>query len=224
MNAQTLASINDLVTIVLYIVALIVTVIGFVASLKFYRDGVKLQGLANDALTRIEERAQTIQTQVGGMFDKTLDAAIGRREELESSFEEINKQLEKAATEIVSSAQKKIGAAGEDERKRLAAVVEKQMQLLRVRVEETRESAAEIAERPINVFPRSALQSRILSYLLASTKPLSRPEITEAVKMSDAAAGVSLMRLLQAGLVKRAKVDDKWMYSPTVAGLSAKPE
>lgn len=58
--------------------ALIVTIIGFFASLKFYRDGVQMQARADRVLAKIEERASAIQSQVGGMFDKTLDAALGR--------------------------------------------------------------------------------------------------------------------------------------------------
>lgn len=68
----------DLIAIVLAIVATIVTVVGFFASLHFYRDGVDLQTKVQRILTIIEERVGLLQTQVGGMFDKTLDAAIGR--------------------------------------------------------------------------------------------------------------------------------------------------
>lgn len=71
-------TILDIIAIVLGLVALIVTVIGFFASLKFYRDGSEMQGRARDALAKIEEKAANIQSQVGGMFDKTLDAALGR--------------------------------------------------------------------------------------------------------------------------------------------------
>ena len=67
----------EIITIVLSLVALIVTVIGFFASLKFYRDGVEMQAQAARVLSKIEERASAIQSQVGGMFDKTLDAALG---------------------------------------------------------------------------------------------------------------------------------------------------
>jgi hypothetical protein len=68
----------ETITIVLSLVALIVTVLGFFASLRFYRDGMQMQSRAERALAKIEERASAIQTQVGGMFDKTLDAVIGR--------------------------------------------------------------------------------------------------------------------------------------------------
>lgn len=66
------------IAIVLSLVALIVTIIGFFASLQFYRHGMELQGRADQVLAKIEERASAIQTQVGGVFDKTLDAALGR--------------------------------------------------------------------------------------------------------------------------------------------------
>src|SRR5882672_12676261 len=66
--------------ITLSVVSLIITVVGFFASLKFYRDGVELQRAANEALTKLEEKIGFIQTQVGGMFDKTLEAAIGKFE------------------------------------------------------------------------------------------------------------------------------------------------
>ena len=68
----------EIITIVLSLVALSVTVIGFFASLKFYRDGMEMQSRAEKVLSTIEERASAIQTQVGDMFDKTLDAALGR--------------------------------------------------------------------------------------------------------------------------------------------------
>lgn len=68
----------EILAIVVSLVALVVTVIGFFASLKFYRDGVSMNTQANRTLAQIEEKAVSIQTQVGGIFDKTLDAALGR--------------------------------------------------------------------------------------------------------------------------------------------------
>ena len=69
---------TEVLTIILSLVALIVTIIGFFASLKFYRDGVQMQNAATSALSRIEEKAAVIQTQVGGMFQQTLNAALGQ--------------------------------------------------------------------------------------------------------------------------------------------------
>jgi len=68
----------EAVSIILGLVALAVTIVGFFASLKFYRDGVQMQSHADAVLTKMEERSTAIQTQVGGIFDKTLTAALGR--------------------------------------------------------------------------------------------------------------------------------------------------
>jgi len=135
-----------IVAIIISSVAFITTVIGFFASLKFYRDGVRLQGLANDALVKIEEKTSAIQSQVGGMFEKTLDAAIGRGDKLSENFEALNEQLETATKTITESALTKIDSAGEGERKRLSGLIEQQISLLRERVNETRESAEEITD------------------------------------------------------------------------------
>lgn len=68
----------DVVTIALALTSLFVTVIGFFASVRFYRDGVHLQQKAADALGRIEEKAAFMQEHFGGVLDKTLDAVFGQ--------------------------------------------------------------------------------------------------------------------------------------------------
>ncbi len=76
-----LSPIIDLATIILSLVAIVLTVLGFFASLRFYRDGVKLQSSASALIARIEEKVASLQTQVGGMFEKTLNAVIGHSSE-----------------------------------------------------------------------------------------------------------------------------------------------
>jgi uncharacterized protein YicC (UPF0701 family) len=131
-------------SIILAVVSLIITIVGFFASLKFYRDGVELQKLANDALVKLEEKTQAIQSQVGGMFERTLDAAIGQRNVLSENFEDLNKQLEKAQTKIIDEAIKQVGTAGEKERKRLSEIVDSQFNHIQAKIEATRESAEDI--------------------------------------------------------------------------------
>ena len=119
MDGQITISLSNLVNviaIILSIVALFITIIGFFASLKFYRDGVKLQGVANDAMTMIKEKTEAIQSQVGGMFDKTLDAALNRSNQMSESFEEINAQMEQTSSSIVDAALKEIGTASKKEK------------------------------------------------------------------------------------------------------------
>lgn len=67
----------DLATIILSVTAILLSGVGFFASLRFYRDGVELQSRVRELLSRVEEKVTSIQSQVGGMFEKTLDAVIG---------------------------------------------------------------------------------------------------------------------------------------------------
>ena len=89
----------NIIAIILSLVALIVTVIAFFASLFFYHKGMNLQTLANDALIKITEKADSIHSQVGGMFDKTLNALIG----LKGNFKDLDEQVQSAADAIVDS-------------------------------------------------------------------------------------------------------------------------
>lgn len=165
--------------IVLSVVSLIISVVAFFASHKFYRDGVQLQQSANDALTKISEKTDYIQTQVGGMFDKTLDAAIGKREILADQFEELNEQLEKSKTKLIEESISQIGAAGEKERSRLTSLVDDQIALLREKVDNTRESAQEMVDEPIP--SPSYLSNIVYALLMANPEGLTVVEIHDKI-------------------------------------------
>lgn len=134
----------DILAIILSFVSLIITTVGFFASLRFYRDGVNLQQSANSALTKLEEKTQFIQTQVGGMFQQTLDAAIGKRELVSENFADLKIELEETKARIVEESLSEIGAAGEQERKRITEIVDREMEGLRQKVK-TAEVSAEAA-------------------------------------------------------------------------------
>jgi|SoiMethySBSTD1v2_1073268.scaffolds.fasta_scaffold378582_3 hypothetical protein len=68
----------ELLNTILAIVALVITFVGFFASLKFYREGMNLQNKSNDAMARIEEMSRSLSTLIYGMFQQTLDAAFNR--------------------------------------------------------------------------------------------------------------------------------------------------
>lgn len=163
--------------IILSVVSLIISVVTFFASLKFYRDGVQLQQAANDALTKISEKTEFIQTQVGGMFDKTLDAAIGKREILSVQFEELNEQLEKTKAKLIEESIGQIGAAGEQERKRLSTIVDNQIALIREKVETTRESAQEMVDQEFTAV--APLTLAILAVTWKNPKGLTSQEIRQ---------------------------------------------
>lgn len=163
----------NIIAIILALVALFVTGIGFFASLRFYREGMNLQLGANNALSKISEKADFIHSQVGGILDKTLDAFIG----LKRNFEGIDEQLESTADAIVTSALQQIGTAGDEERKRLSDVVNEQMGLIRDRVEETRESAEQFAGLQTANHPIVSIKKEVLAAIHSSKHPLTLEEI-----------------------------------------------
>ncbi|MGA9997805.1 MAG: hypothetical protein WBP93_20485 [Pyrinomonadaceae bacterium] len=186
----------EVLSIILSIVSLIITTVGFFASLKFYRDGVQLQKLANDALIKLEEKTQTIQSQVSGMFERTLDAAIGGRNELSKNFEELNEQLEKAQARIIEESVKQVGAANEKERAQLSQIVDSQLDLIRAKIETTRESAGEVT---FNEFllknPDADIGTKITALLSIEGRPMSGSELRD--RLSGWARYETLQRRLR---------------------------
>jgi uncharacterized protein YicC (UPF0701 family) len=179
----------DIISIVLSLVALIVTVIGFFASLKFYQSGVEQQKITSETLSAVQEISRSIKTQVDGMFNKTLDAAIGRTSE---DFEVLDEQLEATSEAIVEAAVQQIGAAGEAERQKLKEVVEQNIGQVKQRVEETRESAEEIVEAVGHRLPQSRFQAQVIAFLHASGKS-KRSKITSELGRDKS----SVQRVLQ---------------------------
>jgi hypothetical protein len=171
----------EVVAILVSLVALIVTVLGFFASLRFYQDGVSLQQSANDALTAIAEKTSAIQAQVGGMFDKTLDAAIGKQKVLASSFEELECQLKKVKNDIIREMVDELGELGQDQRARIQNTVDEQINLLRTKIESTKQSAADVAKGEFGPGPTRA-HLMLLEILAAGDAPMTVSEITQQLK------------------------------------------
>jgi hypothetical protein len=202
----------EALAIILSVVSLFITVVGFFASLKFYRDGVELQGKANDALTKIEEKTAFIQGQVGGMFDKTLEAAIGKRELMAANFEEIKAQIDEAGTKLVQesraliqAASKEVGAVGEQERKRLESIVDNQLDKIRQKVEEVKESTDDIANPD---FDPSHVINVTMALGKARQNGLTIPSLKQTTGLDFAKVDEALSYLMEFGYVtsKRERV------------------
>jgi hypothetical protein len=67
----------QITSLVLSLTALIVTILGAYASIVFYNKTRDLNSQAQDALSRIDEKTELIQSQLGRRFDATLSALIG---------------------------------------------------------------------------------------------------------------------------------------------------
>lgn len=206
--AETITLI-DALAIVLSVVSLIITIVGFFASLKFYRDGVSLQKSANDALTKLEEKTAFIQNQVGGMFDKTLDAAIGKRVLLSENFADLNEQLEETKEKIIEESLKQIGAAGDKERARITDVVNSQINLIREKVETTQESAEEIIDEATEHIPFTGF---IILRRLVKEGGLTTEEIIKDIEGPEATIRRLLRFLHKLGYVETQ--DGKYYASP----------
>lgn len=193
----------DVLAIILSIVSLILTGVGFFASLKFYRDGFNMQSNANEALIKIEETTRNIQAQFGGVFDKALDAALGR-DVLKENLQALSDQFEKAV-----AAQKQIGDAGIEERKRLLETVDEQMSLLSQRLKDTRETAEELTESSIVDIPMTRLQFQVLEVLTKSKTPLSRNEIARELGVSQGGIQNAFNKLMLSGLVRMDSCNNK---------------
>ena len=204
----------EAVSIILSIVALVVTIIGFFASLKFYQSGVEQQKLTNETLAAVKEISRSIQNRVDGMFDKTLDAAIGRATE---DFEALDEQLEDTTEAIIESAVEQVGEAGRKEREKLESVVGDQMRKLRERIDETRESAEEVIEATGHQLPQSRLQVEIIAHLYKN-KSASIADLAENISMSESATTRAIERLQSRNLLQMSETDDTVSCSLTKAG------
>ena len=142
-------------------------------------------------------------------FDKTLEAAIGKKEILSDQFEQVNEQVETATKKLIEQSIGQIGAAGEKEREQLKALVESQMALIREKLDTTRESAQEIIENKDSPLLRTT--PTFLLRLIKKHKSLSLNDIRSALRRRNASTQwlpAQLNRLVLEGLVT--KVDDTY--------------
>ncbi|MFX0202355.1 MAG: hypothetical protein ACFFCW_40125 [Candidatus Hodarchaeota archaeon] len=197
-------TILNILAIILSIVALIITIVGFFASMKFYRDGMALQNLANDALVKIEEKASSIQTQVGGMFEKTLDAALSNREQVSTDFDKLNEELQRTGQQIVDTALKEIGTAGEEQRQKLQEAVNKELKPVQELIETTRQSAEQAASEVIYdvEMPQRIYLQTVLN-VLDTSKPMNTLQIKKITGLPLSEIRNAIHYLLNLHLVER---------------------
>ena len=127
----------EIVAIILSLFATAITVVGFFASLKFYREGMNLQNTANAVLARIAEKTELIQTEVRQMSDKTIDALISRGEGVGDKVDEIRAELEQTKETIIGETRRLIGAAGDEQQRRFFLTIEEGFRRVEDAVEST---------------------------------------------------------------------------------------
>lgn len=195
-----------ILSIILGLVALIVTIVGFFASLKFYRDGANLQEKATSALTKIEEKTNSIHTQIGGMFDKTLDAAISNKgQRINQDFEDISSQLEKSKEILIKDAISKIKNIGEEEKEKLESFISEQFKIINDQVNISQENTEDIISQEDEHVPISQFQARIISVIRESRSGLTLTEVSNEVGFNEVAVGKALNRLVSKKIILKNK-------------------
>lgn len=209
----------EIITIVLSLVALFITIIGFFASLKFYRDGNELQKKANDAMVRIEEKSLNIEKHVEGQFNKMIDYIFNRDNSLNYNTEEINKQLEKFATDIINFAQTRIANFENSEKQEiknlLSEIIDTRLNTISKVVDKTKEDA-KIAEYVTRKDAANLIQESILEVINNSKKPLSADDISKkvGVEKTDENFRVAISNLVSHGYVSYVYLEGRRVYSP----------
>ncbi len=199
-----ISDILAILSIILGLVALTVTIVGFFASLKFYRDGVNLQEKATNALTKIEEKTNSIQTQIGGMFDKTLDAAISNKgQKINQDFEDINSQLEKSKEVLIKDAISQIKNIGEGEKSKLEAFISNQFKIITDQVNISQENTEDIISQEDDDIPISQFQARIIGIIRQEKVGLTTNKISALVGFNEFAVEKALIRLIRKKLVTK---------------------
>jgi DNA-binding HxlR family transcriptional regulator len=202
--------------ILVSIVSFVVSVLAFFAAVKFYRDGVSLQRASREALTKVAERNESLEEHVGGVFDKTLDATLGRRYELGSNFEELERQLFRSRETMLVEIRNQVSAMGDLPEQRLRRTVEEQMSLLKEKIQEARESAEEVAD--------SSLPQREASIILESLNTVNRPlglfELREEMEKRSVRTSTWTLKSILKDLITTNHVDQLYDHNHLKYGLT----
>lgn len=156
----------DVIAIVLAVVALFVTVVGFFASLRFYREGMEASRLANEVMAKVGEKTETISDQVGGLFRKTLKAALGKRSHLDESLASLNQQISDTNARLVRLAEQSMRSEDDDRKREFIDLINKELEAVSERVKSTQKSVEGMtySSRVLD-YCNSDGQLRIIRYL-----------------------------------------------------------
>lgn len=205
-----------IVSLILGIVALVITILGFFASLKFYVNGMKLQEKSNKAMNILEEKTSTIQNQLGGMFDKTLEAALGNGKGnlVSRDFDDINDQLEKTKNNLIKQVASDITSIGDAERKKLEEILTEQFKLIEDQVNVSQENAEDLLNQPDSESsPITQSQLKILNALRTSNKALLGQELAELLNVNYQVLKRDIDRLKRKNLITETSHGEQKKYS-----------
>jgi hypothetical protein len=209
------------VAILLSIIAFSVTIIGFFASLKFYRDGIELQRSANDVLSKISNKTDSIQDQVSGMFDKTLNAALSKQEQVSVEFESIQEKIQKSAEEIGKKVKHDIEGLGHEKVEEISKAIKSEMTEISKQLQTARQSLE--SQEPQVEIPQVIRSSAVARQILLELSVKYQLKLSELLSMRpDDSAMITnrINRLLKAGLILEIKTEEEPCYSISKSGIA----
>lgn len=207
----------ETLAIILSLVSFTVTLIAFFASLKFYRDGVDLQQESQYTMVLVQEKVESIERQVGEMFEKTLNAAIGSGKR---QLEEDVSSLKNSLGSVVEWADDRIGTLQDEQREQL----EEQVQTLNNRVDKVAQSAKRLADEAgasshYSTESNGSLEPVVQRILASIDVPQSAREVQRLLDLELAERVMlgsvrrALRNLQYKGLVKAERSDAQIKYS-----------
>ena len=121
---------------------------------------------------------------------------------LSRDFNELDSQIESAASNILQEAVKRIDSANRESGEELKQIIEQQLDQIRSRVDSTREAAEDLNQISFEKLPKSAFQAQIMHILSSAVGGISASKIAELTGMSRAATQRSLEKLSVRGIVE----------------------
>ncbi len=210
----------ETIAILLSILAFSITIIGFFASLRFYQNGMKLQDSANETLSKINLKIDSLQSQVTGMFDKTLDAALSRKEEISEDFESIQQKLKDSTDEILKKVTKDIEVLGKDKADEISKSVRSEFEDISKQLKAAREALDQtnIPYKIPTILQQSAIARRIISSIQNNLQ-MSESELLKLREGRESLIINRLNRLVRIGLIKCIKTEKETIYAITQKGI-----
>jgi hypothetical protein len=158
--------------------------------------------------------------------DFKSDESFLRVNRLSDSFDEVQKQLDDAKSQMLEATVKSIGIANETERNKLLQIIESKIDAIRNKVEITKESVEEAVVLNTSTIQNNTTKNLVLDLLKKENREMTGAEIiqrlTEAGRSREAII-YNLRNLTKSGYLLRSTETDKknYIYRITHSGLAS---
>ena len=119
------------------------------------------------------------------MFERTLDAAISKNDELSDQYRDLRQQLELTTTTLLEEATNQIGAKSQAERDKIASTIQAEMAKVEAKIDETQETAEDLTSGSSSFEAGTGgVQLEVLSALSHAEEPMPLSVIAKRCNLS----------------------------------------